>query len=227
MNGLDGFYGCSIKNYPLKSVPSVKSASKKSMFTVLGLGSNKKFGELDSLSLLAFACVRLESVFSDFRVSSVYRTKPMYVENQSDFYNMAVSGETNLSPHALLSKIHEIEAKLGRNRKNEIRNGERTIDIDIEIFGNEEISFSCEENPMKNLEIPHPRISERAFVLIPLLEVLPENADIQKRDFYENSLAKIGNQGAVKFLDSAEFAKIVVETENHYGKSERERDGSD
>lgn len=119
----------------------------------------------------------------------------MYVADQDDFYNMAVSGRTELSVHELLSKIHEIEAELGRDRKNEIRNGPRSIDIDIELFGNEEIHFSDSSDPMKNLEVPHPRIYERAFVLIPLLEVLPPDADIQKRDFFEKSLAKIGNQG--------------------------------
>ena len=188
------------------------------MFVVLGLGSNKSFASLDSLHLLAGACVLLEPLFSDFAFSSVYRTKPMYVTDQSDFYNMAVSGRTELSAHELLSKIHEIEAFLGRNRKSEIRNGPRSIDIDIELFGNEEIHFSDSSDPMKNLEIPHPRLSERAFVLIPLLEVLPPNADIQSRDF-EKSLAQIGNQGAEKLLDAAEFAKIIAEMGNQYGRT--------
>lgn len=188
------------------------------MFTVLGLGSNKSFASLDSLHLLAKACDFLEPLLSDFRFSSVYRTKPMYVTDQSDFYNMAVSGQTELSAHELLSKIHEIEAKFGRDRKSEIRNGPRSIDIDIELFGNEEIHFSDSSDPMKNLEVPHPRLSERAFVLLPLLEVLPPNADIQSRDF-EKSLAQIGNQGAEKLLDAAEFAKIIAEMGNQYGRT--------
>ncbi|MBQ9282400.1 MAG: 2-amino-4-hydroxy-6-hydroxymethyldihydropteridine diphosphokinase [Treponema sp.] len=189
------------------------------MFAVLGLGSNKAFDSLDSLHVLACACVELESLFSDFCVSSVYRTKPMYVENQPDFFNMAVSGETTLSASGLLSKIHEIEASFGRSRENEIRNGQRSLDIDIELFGNEEIHFSDPVDSMKNLEIPHPRISERAFVLIPLLEVLPESAEIQNRDFYEKSLAKTGNQGAELYLDSAGFAGIITETERSYGRT--------
>ena len=188
------------------------------MFTVLGLGSNKTFDSLDSVRVLAGACVELKRVLADFCVSSVYRTKPMYVENQPDFYNMAVCGETNLSCHALLSKIHDIEGRFGRNRDSEIRNGERSLDIDIEIYGNEEISFHDEKNPINDLEIPHPRINERAFVLIPLLEVLPENADITKRDFFRKSLAKIGNQGAEKILSSSEFLKILVEAEEKYGR---------
>ena len=194
------------------------------MLAVLGLGSNKNFRSLDSLHLLACACEALSRLFSDFRVSSVYCTKPMYVENQADFLNMAVSGETELSAHELLSKIHEIEAEFGRERKNEIRNGERSLDIDIELFGNEKISFHDEKNPMNDLEIPHPRISERAFVLIPLLEILPKSADIQKRDFFENALAKIGTQGAEKCLDSAEFSRRVAEMENRYGRTGKHTD---
>lgn len=188
------------------------------MLTVLGLGSNKSFASLDSVHLLARACALLEPFFSDFRFSSVYRTKPMYVADQSDFYNMAVSGQTDLSAHELLYKIHEIEARLGRKRESEIRNGPRTIDIDIELFGNEEINFTDPSDAMKNLEVPHPRIMERAFVLIPLLEVLPPDADIQSRDF-EKSLEQIGSQGAEKLLDKAEFAKVIEGMGNQYGRT--------
>ena len=190
------------------------------MFVVLGLGSNKSFDSLDSLHLLARACVLLKPLFSDFTFSSVYRTKPMYVTDQSDFFNMAVSGRTELSAHELLSKIHEIEAKLGRDRKSEIRNGPRTIDIDIELYGNEEIHFSDPCDPMKNLEIPHPRISERAFVLLPLLEVLPQDADIRNRDFFEKSLSKIGWQGAEKLYSIEDFSKVIAEREAQYGRRE-------
>lgn len=190
------------------------------MLAVLGLGSNKSFDSLESAEILARACIMLSRLFEDFSLSSVYRTKPMYVENQADFYNMAVCGKTELSASELLSEIHKIEAFFGRNRDLEIRNGARSLDIDIEIYGNEEIHFSDPENPMKNLEIPHPRIHERAFVLIPLLEVLPPDADIKKRDFFEESLAKVGNQGAVKFLSSSEFAQIVGNAGKNYGRAD-------
>lgn len=180
------------------------------MFVVLGLGSNRGFGSFDSVHLLARASFLLSGVLSNFRSSSVYRTKPMYFENQDDFLNMAVSGDWDGSPHELLSRIHEIESLLGRDRGSEIKNGPRAIDIDIELFGGEEISFHDPENPMNNLEIPHPRLSERAFVLIPLLEVLPENADIKGRDFFEKSLIKIGGQGAEICFSSSEFAEILA-----------------
>ena len=189
------------------------------MFTVLGLGSNREYNSLDSVRVLAGACAELKRILSDFRASSVYRTKPMYVEHQPDFYNMAVSGETSLSCHELLSKIHEIETRFGRNRDREIRNGERSLDIDIELFGNEEIHYSDPNDPMKNLDIPHARIHERAFVLIPLLEVLPKSADILYRDFFEKSLAKIGTQGAERCLSSSDFVRIILESEVFYGRT--------
>lgn len=96
----------------------------------------------------------------------------MYYENQQDFYNMVAAGYVNddENPFDLLQKINEIEAKYGRDRTKEFRNGPRSLDIDIELFGNEVI---CTDN----LEIPHKRLSERAFVLIPSLEVLTKPAD--------------------------------------------------
>ena len=190
------------------------------MFVVLGLGSNKAFDSLDSVALLASACRKLSLLLEHISFSSIYRTRPMYVENQPDFYNMAVCGYTKLSADELLEKIHEIEESFGRNRDCEIRNGQRSLDIDIEIYGNEEIHFYDPENPMKNLEIPHPRICERAFVLIPMLEVLPPDADIKKRDVFKKSLAEIGSQGAVQFLSSSEFAEKVANAGNNYGRAD-------
>ena len=167
---------------------------------ILGLGSNRDWQGKKSPALLRLACEKLEELLSDFTVSSVYRTKPMYVENQNDFYNMAVRGKTDdeYSPFAFLEKIHEIEASLGRNRELEIRNGPRSIDIDIEFFGNDRI-----QTP--ELIVPHPRINERAFVLIPLLEILKENADFIKREDFAEKLKKIGSAGVEKIISARDF----------------------
>jgi len=136
-----------------------------SEIVVLGLGSNTAFGDSDSIDLLHKACTELSCVLSNMQQSSVYQTKPMYVEEQSDFYNMVVSGEYSGKAEELLDFIHSVEAKLGRNRDKEIRFGPRSIDIDIELFGEEKIRTP-------ELEIPHPRLFERAFVLVPLVELL-------------------------------------------------------
>ena len=132
----------------------------------------------------------------------------MYVTDQDDFLNMAVAGfvdEKVVTPSSLLDKIHAIEAELGRNRAAEIRNGPRSIDIDIELWGNEKISFEDAKNPMRNLEIPHPRLKERAFVLIPMLEISGEFADFINGDVFADALSKIGTGGVEKKLGKEDF----------------------
>lgn len=193
-------------------------------FTVLGLGSNRSFGDLNPLELLASACAKLKPLFSSgFCVSSVYLSKAMYVENQDDFHNMCVCGFTELSAFELLAKIHGIESSLGRNREKEIRNGPRSIDIDIELFGNEKIDYVDKSDKMKNLEIPHPRLSERAFVLLPLLElfeVSPEIAEIYEREKFENFVKETGNQGIKKILSFGSVENGKPGTSSKNGKSE-------
>ncbi|MDE6719297.1 MAG: 2-amino-4-hydroxy-6-hydroxymethyldihydropteridine diphosphokinase, partial [Treponemataceae bacterium] len=134
---------------------------------VLGLGSNKKFSCLYPEEILGGAIFELSKIFHNIVHSSVYRTKAMYVVDQEDFYNMALIGllDDGICARALLEKIHEIEAAFGRAREKEIRFGPRSLDIDIEFFGRQKILEP-------DLQIPHPRLKERAFVLTPLLEVL-------------------------------------------------------
>lgn len=164
-------------------------------FIVLGLGSNKSYQGDNCETLLKKACKQLSFLFTDFKMSSVYRTKPMYVENQDCFYNMVVCGflREKISPDELLQKIHIIENLLGRNRELEIRNGPRSMDIDIEIFGNEKVSKS-------DLEIPHPRICERDFVLQPLNEILSNFFDSK---FEKDCLSFINVEKIEKNEDNA------------------------
>ena len=102
---------------------------------VLGLGSNTTFGNKSSIDLLHSASSALSAILTDMQQSSIYQTKPMYVEDQQDFFNMVVCGYYENDSYSLLSNIHKIEAQLGRNREQEIRFGPRSIDLDIEIFG--------------------------------------------------------------------------------------------
>ncbi|MBQ0050500.1 MAG: 2-amino-4-hydroxy-6-hydroxymethyldihydropteridine diphosphokinase [Treponema sp.] len=190
-------------------------------YCVLGLGSNKGWNGFSPLQLLAKACRLLESLFCrDFAFSSVYGTKPMYYEDQSDFHNMAVFGYTQHSASDILSEIHKIEAELGRNRNSEIRNGPRSMDIDIELYGNESINITDSADSMKNLLVPHPRIAERAFVLVPLLEIFPHSADVLKADFYTNCLAELDVRDVVKILDRTDFASLVEKSGVGYGRTD-------
>lgn len=95
-------------------------------------------------------------------ISSIYETDPVGYTDQSPFLNMVISVMTDLSPEELLTECLKIEAELGRKR--EIRWGPRTIDLDILLYNQENIET-------ERLIVPHPRMQERAFVLIPLLEI--------------------------------------------------------
>jgi 2-amino-4-hydroxy-6-hydroxymethyldihydropteridine diphosphokinase len=99
--------------------------------------------------------------------SSDYRTPPWGVTDQPPFINCAIAVETALSPRALLDRALTVERALGRNRSQEQRWGPRTIDIDLLAYGD----LSLDE---PNLTLPHPRLFERAFVLVPLAEIVPE-----------------------------------------------------
>ena len=161
---------------------------------LLGLGSNTQYEGFSSIELLSNACKKLSSVLESMVCSSIYITKAQIVTDQDDFYNMVVKGfvPDSMTPYELLEIIHSIEAEGGRNRAKEIRFGPRSLDIDIEEFG--DITISDEK-----LQIPHPRIQERAFVLIPALEILNESADSLLRKTYENFLNKLPDQGVEKY----------------------------
>src|SRR5699024_2678519 len=96
--------------------------------------------------------------------SSVYKTAPVGYTDQANFLNMVIEVETSLLPLDLLEVCQSIEKQLGRRR--EIRFGPRTIDLDILIYNQE-------NRKTARLTLPHPRMYERAFVLIPLDEIAP------------------------------------------------------
>ncbi|WP_249872190.1 2-amino-4-hydroxy-6-hydroxymethyldihydropteridine diphosphokinase [Oceanobacillus saliphilus] len=97
--------------------------------------------------------------------SSIYETVPVGYTDQEDFLNMVILVETSLSSMELLEYCQSIELQLGRKR--EIRFGPRTIDLDI-------LTYNQENSTVERLIIPHPRMHERAFVLIPLQEIAPD-----------------------------------------------------
>ncbi|MGN6572477.1 MAG: 2-amino-4-hydroxy-6-hydroxymethyldihydropteridine diphosphokinase [Pseudolabrys sp.] len=99
--------------------------------------------------------------------SSDYRTAPWGVTEQAPFVNLCIAVETALTPHLLLARAHEVERALGRDRAREQRWGPRTCDIDILAYA--DVSLNDEA-----LILPHPRLFERAFVLIPLAEIAPD-----------------------------------------------------
>lgn len=171
---------------------------------VLGLGSNRHFKKMPPIEILSQACTLLSAFLTDISVSGIYRTQAMYLTDQEDFYNGVLKGDFKGTPHELLVKIHEVERKLGRNRSREVRNGPRSLDVDIEFFAD------CTVNT-KTLIIPHPRMEERAFVIAPLLDILQECADVRNRgiEFYEKRLSELADQRVGRVLTKEQFANLV------------------
>jgi 2-amino-4-hydroxy-6-hydroxymethyldihydropteridine diphosphokinase len=99
--------------------------------------------------------------------SSLYETPPWGPVPQGPYLNMVVAVETELSARELLNMLLGVEHAFGRDRTREVRFGPRTIDIDILLFGEDVIAEL-------DLEIPHPRMMQRAFALIPLAELVPD-----------------------------------------------------
>ena len=137
------------------------SAGEMSVARVyLGLGSNlgDRAANIERALQMLSERVRLTAR------SSLYETEPVGLRDQPWFLNMVCAGETDLAPKALLDFVKGIERAMGRVET--VRFGPRLIDIDILFY--DDLVFKTPD-----LEIPHPRLTERAFVLVPLVEIAP------------------------------------------------------
>ncbi|WP_274654946.1 2-amino-4-hydroxy-6-hydroxymethyldihydropteridine diphosphokinase [Paenibacillus humicola] len=161
------------------------AAGDRVMLAYIALGSN--IG--DRVHLLQEALERLDGHprIGVERVSGVYETDPVGFTDQPPFLNMAAELRTSLDPLELLHVMLDVENELGRTR--EIRWGPRTIDLDLLLA--DDIVMTQDE-----LTLPHPRMMERAFVLVPLRDVLPAG-----HPFYEkvseaaDKAASVGEEG--------------------------------
>ena len=118
--------------------------------------------------------------------SSDYATPPWGVVDQPPFVNCCAALDTRLSPHALLARAHEVERAFGRDRASETRWGPRTLDIDVLAYDDVAI-----DDP--TLTLPHPRLFERAFVLVPLAEIAPGRLIRGRR--IKDALADLSTKG--------------------------------
>ena len=132
--------------------------AKKCVF--IGVGSN--LGDRKANIEKALELVNLIKGVKLLRVSSIYETEPRGGPPQGNFLNGVLEVKTAESPFKLLDELQKIEKHLGRKRK--IKNGPRTIDLDILTFGDKKVNA-------KNLKIPHPRMHKREFVLRGLREL--------------------------------------------------------
>ena len=129
----------------------------------LSLGSN--MGDRSANISQAVSLLSISDKIKIIKTSSFYETEPWGNEKQDWFVNAAVALDTDLSPQELLNYCQEIEYKMGRIRKENEKWGQRTIDIDILMYDDKIISIG------NALNIPHPLMHLRAFVLVPMLEV--------------------------------------------------------
>ena len=143
-------------------------ASLESMHTAyIALGGNLRSWAGPPIITLSNAAERLQALGRVTRRSSLYRTAPVGFAEQPEFVNAVVELETELGPGNLLEKLLAIEREFGRNRRGEIPNGPRTLDLDILLVDELEVNEP-------GLELPHPRMSNRTFVLVPLHEIAPQ-----------------------------------------------------
>lgn len=129
----------------------------------IGLGGN--IGDVHANMQAALEIIHADDRIEILQISSVYKTPPWGIKDQNWFLNACACLKTTLTAYELLQVCLTVEKQLKRVR--EVRWGPRTIDLDVLVFGDERIE-------QENLQIPHPRMHERAFVLKPMMDLAPE-----------------------------------------------------
>jgi len=153
------------------------------MIAYIGIGANLG----DASANVDDALARLAALGRVVAASSKYRTAPID-SSGDDYINAVASIDTALAAPALLEALHAIELAHGRERP--YRNAPRTLDLDILLYGDQQIDLPA-------LHVPHPRMHERAFVLVPLLEIAPA-IEIPARGPASQFLAAVAGQGISK-----------------------------
>lgn len=128
----------------------------------IGMGSN--LGDREAYLWQALGLLAADPCIKLLKISSFYETKPVGYQNQDNFLNAVIQLKTCQTVEGLMKILQKIEIRLGRERK--IQWGPRTIDLDLLLFG-------CQSIQSSDLTVPHPRIYERDFVLVPLAEIEP------------------------------------------------------
>ncbi len=164
--------------------------SEKTVYLSLGSNLGERAKNLcAAIAALADAGVRVG------KVSSFYETEPVDLREQPWFLNCAVEGKTELPASALLKKLREIETRMGSKKL--VAKGPRLIDVDILLYGGETI-----DTP--ELQVPHPRMHSRRFVLVPLEEIAPQAVHPSLERTVKQLLEETPDRSAVRRFDRAE-----------------------
>ncbi|SIQ00169.1 2-amino-4-hydroxy-6-hydroxymethyldihydropteridinediphosphokinase [Alkalispirochaeta americana] len=137
---------------------------------LLGLGANTPGPWGGPEETLAWAVSKLTGLLREVSCSSVHYTAPLHYSDQPHYFNQVLRGVSRIGPHGLLYTLRDLEKQAGRCRIGVQRFGPRSLDLDILTFGDYTISSA-------DLQVPHPRMHERRFVLEPLREVAPRARD--------------------------------------------------
>ena len=157
---------------------------------LIALGGNVGDGRATFKKAIANICGMTQAAL--LARSSDYSTPPWGDEQQANFINACIEIETSLDPHALLFTLQKVEAKFGRERARERRFGPRTLDLDLLAY--DDVILQKPE-----LTLPHPRLFERAFVLVPLAEIAPGRV-IAGRSV-ASALAELSTEGIERLPD--------------------------
>ena len=162
--------------------------------TYLCLGGNLD----DRMAALTEALRLLDSAAGMRRIacSSVYETEPWAVADQPNFLNVVAAYETTRSPEDLLTACKAVEAEVGRVAS--YRWGPRLIDVDILLYGDQVVDLA-----EPDLQIPHPRMTQRAFVLVPLAEIAGETRLPSRRETIQQLMEILDDRAGVVLLGDA------------------------
>jgi len=141
----------------------------------------------DSLSILLNCLREMKGFLGNLQYSSLWQTEPQIVKDQPFFLNLVVKGNFEGNPEKLIRKLWLLENSAGRDRSKERRKGPRPLDLDILLFGEHRIKTDI-------LTIPHPAMTDRAFVLVPLTELDQNIKNPLNRKNYTDYLDSIDNQ---------------------------------
>jgi 2-amino-4-hydroxy-6-hydroxymethyldihydropteridine diphosphokinase len=157
---------------------------------IIALGGNVGDARATFKKAIAHVCGMAQAAL--LARSSDYATPPWGEQDQPRFINACIEIETSLDPHALLFTLHKIEQKFGRDRANEKRWGPRSLDLDLIAYGDVQL-----DKP--ELRLPHPRLFERTFVLVPLTEIMPDRVIAGQR--VSDALARLSIDGIERLPD--------------------------
>lgn len=161
------------------------SEAKRAAVAYVALGSN--LGDREATLRRSIDLLSAEAEIEVLAVSRVYETDPVGPE-QGDYLNAVIRIRCSLAARELLDRLLEIERRCGRDRSRTQRWGPRELDLDLLLFGADPIAED-------GLEVPHPRLHERAFVLVPLCDVAADEIHPTQGTSIRQLAARVGNEG--------------------------------